>query len=94
VTVRYGKRGRTRVIPLDEEALEAIIAWVKSRPVTSAEHLLLSLPRSGQPGPLSTRDIARVVARHAAVADLPDDRRTCYATPSARTWPTPAPTPR
>ena len=66
VTVRYGKRGRTRAIPLDDDALEAIVAWVKSRPAASSEHLLLSLPRTGQPGPLSTRDIARIVARHAA----------------------------
>jgi integrase/recombinase XerD len=76
VTVRYGKRGRTRAIPLDEDALEAIVAWVKSRPAAPTEHLLLSLPRSGHPGPLSTRDIARIVARHAAAADLPEDRRS------------------
>jgi site-specific recombinase XerD len=95
VTVRYGKRGRTRAIPLDEDALEAIVAWVKSRPAAPTEHLLLSLPRSGQPGPLTTRDIARIVGRHAAAADLPEGaRRTSCATPSARTWPTPAPTPR
>jgi integrase/recombinase XerD len=30
--VRYGKRGRTRAVPLDEDALAAIVAWVKSRP--------------------------------------------------------------
>ena len=49
VTVRYGKRGRTRAIPLDEDALAAIAAWVKARPVAASEHLLLSLPRTGQP---------------------------------------------
>ena len=74
VTVRYGKRGRTRAIPLDEDALEAIVAWVKSRPPAPTEHLLLSLPRTGQPRSLSTRDIARIVTRHAAAADLPEDR--------------------
>jgi site-specific recombinase XerD len=57
VTVRYGKRGRTRAVPLDDDALEAIVAWVKSRPSAATEHLLLSLPRAGQPGPLSTRDL-------------------------------------
>jgi site-specific recombinase XerD len=76
VTVRYRKRGRTRAIPLGEDALEAIVAWVKSRPAALTEHLLLSLPRTGQPRPLSTRDIARIVARHAAAADLPEDRRS------------------
>jgi site-specific recombinase XerD len=75
VTVRYGKRGRTRAVPLDD-ALEVIIAWVKSRPTAATEHLLLSLPRTGQRGPLSTRDIARIVARHADAADLPEDRRS------------------
>lgn len=62
--------------PLDKDALEAIVAWVKSRPDAPTEHLLLSLPRSGRPGPLSTRDIARVVARHAEAAELPEDRRS------------------
>jgi hypothetical protein len=74
--VRYGKRGRTRAIPLDEDALAAIAAWIKSRPPAATEHLLLSLPRTAQPRPLSTRDIARIVARHAATAGLPDDRRS------------------
>jgi site-specific recombinase XerD len=76
VTVRYAKRGRTRAVPLDADALEAIVAWVKSRPPAPTDHLLVSLPRSGQPGPLGTRDVARIVARHAAAADLPDDRRS------------------
>ena len=77
VTVRYGKRGRTRVIPLDQDALSAITARVKVRPVAATEQLLLSLPRTGQPPrALSTRDIARIVARHAANAGLPGDRRS------------------
>ena len=36
----------------------------------------LSLPRTGQPGQLGTRDIARIVARHAQAADPPEDRRS------------------
>jgi site-specific recombinase XerD len=77
VTVRYGKRGRTRAIPLDEDALAAIAAWVTARPVAASEHLLLSLPRTGQPPrALSTRDVARIVARYAHAAGLPEDRRT------------------
>ena len=77
VTVRYGKRGRTRAIPLDEDALAAITAWVKTRPAAPTEHMLLSLPRTGQPPrALSTRDIARIVARYAEAAGLPEDRRT------------------
>jgi integrase/recombinase XerD len=79
VTVRYGKRGRTRAIPLDEDTLAAITAWVKARPAAPTEHMLLSLPRIGQqPRALSTRDIARIVARHAEAAGLPEDRRTSH----------------
>ena len=94
VTVRYGKRGRTRAIPLDDDALEAILAWVKSRPAGATEHLLLSLPRTGQPGPLSTRDLARIVAATPRRPTCPKTaaHRTCCATPSAPTSPTPAPT--
>jgi integrase/recombinase XerC len=77
VTVNYGKRGRTRAVPLDEDALAAIAAWVKVRPPAATEHLLLSLPRTGQPPrALSTRDVARIVARYAQAAGLPEDRRT------------------
>lgn len=77
VTVRYAKRGRTRQVPLDEDALEAIVQWVKARPVADSEHLLLSLPRAARPpGPLSTRDVARIVARYAQAAGLPEDRRS------------------
>jgi integrase/recombinase XerC len=77
VTVRYGKRGRTRAIPLDQDALASIAAWVKVRPATTTAHLLLSLPRTGQPPrALSTRDVVRIVARYAQAAGLPEDRRT------------------
>jgi len=76
VTVRYGKRGRTRTVPLDQDALDAIVAWVKARPTAATENLLLSLPRSRPPRALTTRDLARIVARHAAAAGLPDDRRS------------------
>ena len=72
MTIRYGKRGRTRAIPHDEDALAAITAWVKGRPAAATEHLLLSLPRTGQPPPpLGTRDIARIVARHSQAAGGP-----------------------
>ena len=76
VTIRYAKRGRTRAVPLDRDGLEAIVAWVKVRPAAATEQLLLSLPRTGEPGPLSTRDVARIVARQALAADLPEDRRS------------------
>jgi len=77
VIVRYAKRGRTRQVPLDSDALEAIVAWVKVRPAAEGEQLLLSLPRTGRPpGPLLTRDVARIVAGYATAAGLPEDRRS------------------
>lgn len=81
VTVRYAKHGRTRVVPLDADALEALAGWVRARPVAATEHLLLSLPRAGEPRPLTTRDAARIVARHADAAGLPDDRRSPHVLP-------------
>jgi integrase/recombinase XerD len=76
VTVRYAKRGRTRQVPLDEDALEAIVQWVKARPVADSEHLLLSLPRTRHPPRvLSPRDVARIVGRYATAAGLAEDRR-------------------
>jgi site-specific recombinase XerD len=77
VTVRYGKRARTRAIPLDEDTLAAITAWVKVRPTAATDHLLLSLPRTGQPPrPLGIRDVGRIVERYATAAGLPEDRRS------------------
>jgi len=96
VTIGYGKRGRTRAIPLDEDSLVAITAWVKVRPTAAADHLMLSLPRTGQsPRPLGTRDIARIVERYATAAGLPEDRRSPHVLRHtfAPTSPTAGPTP-
>jgi len=95
VIVRYAKRGRTRVVPLDDDALEAIVSWVKSRPPAATEYLLLSMSRGGAPGPL-----ARATS-HGSSADTPRRPtcpttaapRTCCATRSARISPTGARTP-
>jgi len=77
VTVRYGKRGRRRAIPLEQHALDAITAWVRARPTCAYDQLLVSLPRTGRgPRSLTVRDITRIVAHHAEAAGLPDDRRS------------------
>jgi integrase len=78
VTVRYAKRGRTRVAPLDDNALEAIVAWVKSRPPAATEHLLLSMPRAGAPGP--ARRARHRADRRPSRCDCP----TCPRNPWAR----------
>jgi len=77
VTVRYAKRGRSRSIPLAQDALEAIVAWVKVRPMCATDHILVSMSRTGShPRTLTNRDAGRIVAHHAAQAGLPEDRRT------------------
>jgi integrase/recombinase XerD len=77
VTVTYGKRGRRRGVPLEDQALDAIGAWVKGRPVCAHEQLLVSLPRTGRdPQPLSVRDVTRIVARYGEAAGLPENRRS------------------
>ena len=77
MTVRYAKRGRTRHVPLEQDALEAITAWVKVRPTCAYAELLVSLPRTRrEPQPLTKRDVGRTVARYAKLAGLPEDRRT------------------
>jgi integrase/recombinase XerC len=75
--VQYGKRGRRRAVPLEQDALDAIAAWVKARPTCAHEQLLVSLPRTGRaPARLAVRDVTRIVARYARLAELPDDRRS------------------
>ena len=77
VTVRRGKRGRRRRVPLEHAALEALTSWVRTRPTCQHDELLISLPRTGQaPQPLSVRDITRIVTRYAVAAGLPEDRRS------------------
>ena len=77
VTVRRGKRGRRRRVPLEQAELDALTSWVRVRPTCAHEELLVSLPRTGySPAPLAVRDITRIVTRYAAAAGLPADRRT------------------
>src|SRR4051812_15251155 len=76
VTVRSGKRGRTRSTLSTTTPSTRSPPGSRPRPAASSEHLLASLPRTGRPGALSPRDIARIVARHAAAAALPEDRRS------------------
>lgn len=77
VTVRRGKRGRRRRIPLEQAALDTLTDWVRVRPTCAHDELLVSLPRTGQPSrPLTVRDVTRIVTRYAAAAGLPDDRRS------------------
>ena len=75
MTIRYGKRGRTRAIPRRGRARRD--HRLDQRPPGGRDRApAASLPRTGQPPrPLGTRDIARIVARHSQTAGLPEDRR-------------------
>lgn len=77
ITVRRGKRGRRRRVPLEQAALDALTSWVRGRPTCACDELLVSLPRTGQrPQALAVRDITRIVTRYATAAGLPEDRRS------------------
>jgi integrase/recombinase XerD len=77
VTVQRGKRGRARAVPLAEDALDALVAWVKVRAACASDRPLASLPRTKRPpAELDPREIGRIVERYATAAGLPEDRRT------------------
>ncbi len=78
VHVRAGKRGKTRSVPLTQPTIDALRAWRDARPPADTESLLLSLPKAkySQPKALTARAVDKLVERHAAQTQLPDDRRT------------------
>ena len=77
VSLSHEMRGRSRLVPLEQAALDAITAWVGVRPSCRYDELIVSLPRDGRPSrPLTVRDINRIVARCADLADLSVDRRS------------------
>jgi len=81
VVVRGSKRGRTRAIPLHAEALDALRGWYAARPQAGTEALFVSLRtrRSAVPEPLSAGAVGDVVAKHATMAGVREDRRTAHA---------------
>ena len=81
VVVRGSKRGRTRTIPLHAEAVQALRVWYTARPSAATDALFVSLRRreSARPEPISAGAVGDVVAKHAAVAGVRDDRRSAHA---------------
>jgi integrase/recombinase XerC len=73
LVVLFGKRGRTRRVPLTRAALAAILEWHKVRPTCASNALLLSLPRTTtrDPASLSVRGAHKIVTGHARSAALP-----------------------
>jgi len=77
VTVRDGKRGNVRAVPLEDEALTAIEDWYHARPECAVDQLLVSLPRRRQEShALGVRDVGRIVGHYGALAGLPERLRT------------------
>ena len=55
VTVQYGKRGRRRAVPLEQDALDAIAAWVKARPTCARSRAAPRLPAQNRAGARAAR---------------------------------------
>lgn len=70
-----GKRGKHRLVPLQDQVVDAIRDWVTSRPTATTDRLFVSLSPGRPAGPLTGNAIYRIVERHATAADLPADRR-------------------
>jgi site-specific recombinase XerD len=81
LVVLFGKRGRSRRVPLTRDALEAILEWHQVRPTCATDALLLSLPRTTNrpPAPLSTRGAHKIVTAYARKAGLPDGHHHPHA---------------
>jgi integrase/recombinase XerD len=79
VVVRHTKRGRSRTVPINRPALQALQAWYQARPPVPEDWLLLAFPRGRPPARLTGAQIGRIVARHAEKASLIPDHRTPHA---------------
>jgi len=77
--IRSGKGNKTRRVPLNSEARQALQAWLEERPQAQTQAVFLS--RSGRP--LSERDVQRMVAEYARTAGVdasPHTLRHTFAT--------------
>ena len=81
LVVRGSKRGRTRTIPLHAHAHDALRRWYAARPAAATDALFVSLRtrQSAMPEALSANAVGDVVAKHAATAEVREDRRTAHA---------------
>lgn len=83
VTVRAGKGGKDRVVPIGEPALDALKSWRKAMPLAwTLDSPVITNLRGGR---LTTRAVQRMVAIRAAAANVatplsPHGLRHCFAT--------------
>src|SRR5215207_3914654 len=68
LTVRSGKGGQFRVLPLNVDARQAITAYLKVRPTVSADHLFIGQRGQG----ISSRAVELLVTKYARLAGLED----------------------
>src|SRR3954470_7624532 len=68
LTVRSGKGGKFRVLPLNVDARQAISAYLKVRPTVSAEHLFIGQRGQG----ISSRAVELLVTKYGRLAGLED----------------------
>jgi integrase/recombinase XerC len=80
LTIKSGKGNKTRRVPLNGEARQALKAWLDVRPQSQVQTVFLS--RSGRP--LDVRDVQRIVAEYARTAKVenvtPHTLRHTFAT--------------
>ncbi len=67
LTVRSGKGGKFRQLPLNAEARRAISDYLDARPTVATDRVFV-----GQRGPLSANAVRRIVAKYARRAGLED----------------------
>src|SRR3954447_16371248 len=68
LTVRLGKGGKFRVLPLNVDARRAITAYLKVRPTVSADHLFIGQRGQG----ISSRAVKLLVTKYGRLAGLED----------------------
>ncbi|MEA2495259.1 MAG: integrase/recombinase XerD, partial [Thermoleophilaceae bacterium] len=81
VVVRGTTRGRTRSVPLQAQAQDALSRWYAVRPAAVSDALFVSLRNrpSARPEPLSAGAVSDIVAKHAAASSVRRDRRTAHS---------------
>jgi integrase len=88
------RRSATR--PVDPGTRTALAAWLRSRPPTSTSKGFTSLPviAGRHPGPLTARDVVRIIERHADAVGLVTteriDRALVHARSAGATGPRPS----
>lgn len=91
VHLREPKRARARTVDLHRYAVDALDAWLRSRPTCETQRVFVSLATNTPPGPLTPQVVNRRLAHYASAAGLdpaattPHSLRHTFATRAAET---------